>query len=385
MPALYRVLVWSLNALASGLFPTHDHEGRKFDEGYYPLRAKVAGTPLAGGFRGVFSELRGDWKYQVESLCLTRSYLSLECCHLCKAHKNIERLWYTRNERNSVLRKTLITHAGFRDEQRGRPVDRQSPFLDLIGFHIWFCLVDAMHCLDLGVYQSLAASGLLFAVQRGVWEGANIQERFYRAHAQYSEWCKTHHYAPCPPFMYAKLCPSNEYPAFTQQLAKAAATKHLMEWLFTIFDAPGFISDDDDETYLVWLLFQQWHVFEAICKRSSRFLSEAVVPELVEATELALKTHSVLHARATARGLLRWQIQPKQHMASHLGYDMAGRFRLNPRCTTNYADEDFVGKIKKIMASCHGRTAGRMGVSRYIILIGLRWFNQLAKLRHIRP
>ena len=239
-----------------------------------------------------------------------------------------------------------------------------------------------MHCLDLGVYQSLAASGLLFAVQRGVWEGTNLQERYYRAHVRYSEWCKAHHYAPCPPFVYTKLCLTNDYPAFTQQLAKAA-TKHLMEWLFTVFDAPGFISDEDDETYLVWLLFQQWHMFETICKRNSRFLSEDDIPEIVAATELALKSHSVLHTRALARRQLRWQVQPKQHMASHLSYDMAGRFRLNPRCTTNYADEDFVGKIKKIMSSCHGRTAGRMSVHRYIILAGLRWFDQLAKLRNL--
>jgi len=135
---------------------------------------------------------------------------------------------------------------------------------------------------------------------------------------------------------------------------------------------------------LVWLLFNQWHIFEAVCRRNDRFLVEADLPELVSAVELATNTHSLLHARTIARGQLRWYVQPKLHMASHLGYDIAGRLHLNPRCTTNYDDEDFVGKIKKTMAKCHGRTAGRMSVSRYVILIGLRWFNELARLRALR-
>ena len=59
LPALYRVLVWSLNALASGRFPTHDHLGREFDESYFPTRAKLGGALLAGGYRDVFAEPRG--------------------------------------------------------------------------------------------------------------------------------------------------------------------------------------------------------------------------------------------------------------------------------------------------------------------------------------
>ena len=34
----YRVLVWSLGALADGRFPEADHNGKKFDATYYPSR-----------------------------------------------------------------------------------------------------------------------------------------------------------------------------------------------------------------------------------------------------------------------------------------------------------------------------------------------------------
>ena len=110
--ALLEVLVWSLQALAEGVFPRCDHKGREFSDGlisgrgssladrqntrfspcrfwaesgssithvfrrsngpapglkgYEPKRAAVAGLPLAGGFVGAWAELRGDWKFLKE-------------------------------------------------------------------------------------------------------------------------------------------------------------------------------------------------------------------------------------------------------------------------------------------------------------------------------
>ena len=61
----YEVFVWSLTALSRGQFPYEDHKQRKFDEHYYPERAKLAGKPLAGvngqiGYVGGWSEMRGS-------------------------------------------------------------------------------------------------------------------------------------------------------------------------------------------------------------------------------------------------------------------------------------------------------------------------------------
>eukprot|EP00959_Pyramimonas_sp_CCMP1952_P109428 2288702-Pyramimonas_sp.AAC.1 len=89
---IYEVLVWSLEWLAIGEYPPVDHRGRQFNAEYEPGRAALAGKPLAGGYRGVWSEMRGDWKYLQESLKLARHYNTNECCHLCKAHKRTGRL-----------------------------------------------------------------------------------------------------------------------------------------------------------------------------------------------------------------------------------------------------------------------------------------------------
>ena len=85
LPALYRVLVWSLNALASGRFPTHDHLGREFDEYCYPARAKFGGALLAGGYRGVFAELRGADNIKLNP-CVCQSITGASGAATCAGH-----------------------------------------------------------------------------------------------------------------------------------------------------------------------------------------------------------------------------------------------------------------------------------------------------------
>jgi hypothetical protein len=60
MHQFYEVFVWSMNALATGVFPDRDHTGKKFTEDFHPERARLAGQWLAGGFVGAWSEFRGE-------------------------------------------------------------------------------------------------------------------------------------------------------------------------------------------------------------------------------------------------------------------------------------------------------------------------------------
>ena len=46
-------------------------------------------------------------------------------------------------------------------------------------------------------------------------------------------------------------------------------------------------------------------------------------------------------------------------------------------------DEDLIGKMKLLMASCHGRAAGKMGLKRYLNMAGTRWWPKLAEIRGI--
>ena len=379
---LYEVLAWSLNCIAEGRFPWCDHRGRLFSREHHPDRFRVAGSPLtAAGHRGIFAELRGDWKWQVECLGFDQWYNTNFVCHLCRAHVRIKRLLYTQFRRNDHIRRTRVRHHNWRDwnTERGRP-----HLSRVVGFGIWRCLPDAMHCLDLGVYQNLAAACLYELVVEGVWPGDEQEDAFNNAHLQYKEWCKAKGTPSCCRFEMSKIAPGKPlgttYPHFTQQTAKGAMTKHLIVWLADVLTTRVAVTR---HMQLRFVLFASLRKFEDACERNGRFLPVADREIVAVSMEQALVCLNELHAEDIAAMNFVWHIIPKCHMATHLAYDFAGR-AINPRRTTCYSDEDMVGKVKKIMTHCHAMSAGRRVLERYAILIGTRWWVRLAELRGLR-
>ena len=49
MEEIFRVLTWSLKALALGVYPDRDHRGTMFSMRYHPHRFEMRGQPIAGG------------------------------------------------------------------------------------------------------------------------------------------------------------------------------------------------------------------------------------------------------------------------------------------------------------------------------------------------
>ena len=382
LECLYKVLAWSLNCLAEGLHPAADHDGRPFSREHHPERYAKRGQPLnQSGFRGIWSELRGDWKWQVESLHLDQYYNTNFCCHLCRAHWKIKRLWFTQFRRNSHLRRTRVSWRAFRDWYADR---YEKPHLfGIIGFDIWRCWCDAMHCLDLGVYQSVAASCLAELCAERVW-GVAVSEgdQYAVAHTAYKEWCVRHGQAACPRFEKDKLWKSQaDFPKFSQQTAKASATRYLIRWLRSVLDMPGISAGVHGSQRLA--MMDSFVSFENVCEGSGRWLSPADQEAIAFHLEAALVNLNSLAVEAFSQGLFLWHLQPKAHMMTHLAYDFAAT-GVNPRRTTCYADEDMIGRCKKIVQHCHGATAGRSLVLRYAILVGTRWWTRLAELRGVR-
>jgi hypothetical protein len=62
---LYAVWVWSLHWMMLGVWPPCDHNGHDYPATSF--RGLVAGKPLAGGYRCVFAEYRGDWEFMTET------------------------------------------------------------------------------------------------------------------------------------------------------------------------------------------------------------------------------------------------------------------------------------------------------------------------------
>ena len=373
---VYKVLQWSMHSLALGVFPDRDHEGKLFSPTYNPERFRKAGRPLTGnGDIGVFSELLGDWKWQVEAIKLEYYYATNYICHRCRASRKIRRLVFTQYKRNSRLRRTKVSTRRFREYLIAQGVNR-SWLTRIIGFCIDRCLVDAMHNLDLGNYQTLVPCCIIELVSENVWEGDSAESKFLAAHADYSDWCRLEKIPPCPRWS-AAMRKANDCPMFTAYNAKAAMTRHLMRWLYTVLLRPNVSVSD---IQLVRLrMFAQWNVFETICKESGRYFTAVQLARVQEAVEAALVAQNTLNANALANGSFHWHQTPKCHMATHMAYDDC--LVANPRTVHCYCDEDLVGKMKRTIAKCHGGTAGRMGTMRYVILAGTRWWSRLVSLR----
>jgi hypothetical protein len=69
MHTIMDVLRWSITALQNGIFPACDHRGKPFSAEYEPRRHAQAGKQIAGGYVGLWSEMRGDWKFLKEVDC----------------------------------------------------------------------------------------------------------------------------------------------------------------------------------------------------------------------------------------------------------------------------------------------------------------------------
>ena len=66
----------------------------------------------------------------------------------------------------------------------------------------------------------------------------------------------------------------------------------------------------------------------------------------------------------------RWRQRPKGHGLEHLVYDFHG---LNPRYCSNFLDEDFVRRSKKLAIQSNARFVSKHVLFRYAIAATLRW------------
>lgn len=63
-------------------------------------------------------------------------------------------------------------------------------------------------------------------------------------------------------------------------------------------------------------------------------------------------------------------LRPKHHCLHHQAVQM-NSWRINQRLFSTMDDESFLGKIKHIYTSCHGRTASARMYSRYLLVLAM--------------
>ena len=81
--ALYKVLAWSLQALAEGKWPTADHEGKPIPAQSSHHRPSEHSNLTSDGLRGIYYCTTGDWRWTKDEFELKQNWCTNEVCHRC--------------------------------------------------------------------------------------------------------------------------------------------------------------------------------------------------------------------------------------------------------------------------------------------------------------
>lgn len=383
---LLQVLSWSLNAMQDGRYPSHDHDGRPFSLDYYPARAALAGKALSNGsFCGVWAEMRGDWKFLREALHLQQHYGSNDICHRCAAtHHGLDHgLIYTNFCQTAALRQTLRNPVEWLSSALAE--SSPSPLLQLRNFCVTRVFFDIMHCLDLGVLQLAVPSALAELVGQGgslpieIFRAGDLAGRLAKATRHYRAWAAAHA-RPMRSVRFSKRWVQGPYPQITQLQAKAAELRSMQYWMRDVCSAVA--EDHGSHGHIRAKLFESLVQVDETCRASQRFLTAEAAQKLAADMECALQMYNALAASAVKASRLLWKCIPKMHALTHVAYDNWGT---NPRAVHCYPDEDMVGRMKKIYIKCHGATAPRRALQRYMLLVGVRWNQHIKRPRpHVK-
>ena len=80
-----------------------------------------------------------------------------------------------------------------------------------------------------------------------------------------------------------------------------------------------------------------------------------------------------LASQCEQKGLLLFKLRPKHHGLDHMVSQLF-RTKINPRKSMScFADESFLGHLKKIVTKCHSVSVLRRFYQRYLILLSFRW------------
>ena len=237
LQTIYGIWRWSFEALAEGKFPAKDHTGPPFSKLYDPQRFFLAGKALAGGVRGIWSEMRGDWKFLKECLYLKHhAGTRPRICHLCSAGKTADDTCYTNFAANAGHRATITSNNDFMASYLAAAII--CPLLLIPGFHIFRVFFDIMHTLDLGVFQVVMPSCLWeLTSNTSIWNESTRAKRFAKAYAEYRGWCKTQKVKSVTKkrFNFKRFRPTaKSYPMMSQVTAKAAATRSMAYWIHEV-------------------------------------------------------------------------------------------------------------------------------------------------------
>ena len=156
-PKAWRILCWSLTALASGKWPLKDWNNREFSD-KESVDFLQRGQPLAGGFAAIVFVLKCDLKFLCNHFHLNNPASNTPCA-LCRAERTMDVPW-TDCRACAAWRGTTWTAATWAVEN---PTAHQ--LFRMPGGGLDLVYPDLMHCKHLGTDQVLLGSVITWMIK----------------------------------------------------------------------------------------------------------------------------------------------------------------------------------------------------------------------------
>ena len=350
---LYAVLLWSFQALATGVYPSCDHRGRKLGG----KRAAKADKEIASGMTAYVIDFLADWKFAKEALALPFCYNRFHICHLCTATKDDHS-----DQRPGVfLGRRRRTLQEFSKAWLG--VQHAVPALALLPF---FCLlsmlrIDWMHTDHLGVAQWLGGNTLceVAEARRGPGKYVEAMNRALRKlDLGFKAWTQRQGIDHSQrQFKCSRLGmkSTRDFPCLG---SKAHNTAVVCKFLAA---SSHLVADP-----LLRNALASWREAQRVVDTAGPILTDQEASDLMAAGEKFCKTWSLLNIQAAAESRARYSVKPKHHHWQHAIHEACATKR-NPKSLWLYRHESFVGFMGKLANRTHVATTSTRAVQRYLL------------------
>ncbi len=331
---LWRVLVWSLDALFSGSHPMMDHKGDPFPPGSYGDLKK--GQPLsANGYFGVVHRIVGDLEWLRGQLGLRLAPGGNQPCCWCEGNRTTHPFLDLRPA--AAWMGTIRTPPC--------PAPTAHPIWSISGVQLFTVMVDLMHTADLGILQHFIGCCLYTWVYHSQLEGS-VSEKlallWSRVRELYGTLRSSTRLTHLPLSLFCD--PARPHRAFPHLAAKAAETRCLLPVILALCND---LHDGSPQAQARLECAVQLSRYFEVFTGAGCHLTGLEHRTATTAMWAFLEGYSRLSHDSATRGILCWNIVNKHHMLVHLTAQAA---HLNPEISWTYPLEDLVGRMQRVAA-----------------------------------
>ena len=366
-----RFINWSLSCLEVGVGPERGFHGEYFEPD--EIRSGLSKQPLAGKWRGCFAGLKTDGKARRETnLFLQHAQATFICdsCYAIQEFKHApEVLNYTDFSEDAFWAETCFGTEHYLDVT---PLHQRSPWCQVRGWALELNIPDGMHNDYLGIARDLGASVIfawLLAGLLGALTRDNADSLLTGLTIRMFDWCKQRKIKK--PFgkwfsiasLGRETLYEKKFPILHSSF-RAASNKVICVFLGHMASKLHPTSNRDKLACTCILAYTDYHY---VLDHEERLWSDSGRERAFHAAQLFLSCYQALAAHSSEDDSYLWKLRPKFHYFDH---DRRRRrnARFNPRYFTNFGEESMMGVIKAIGKKCHGTSASRRILQRYLLL-----------------